>query len=84
MVKTSETSLWGYVDDGPLSSTYGMPMRVYVITTGVIFGLLVVAHLWRMVAEPHLATDPGYLVITLAAALLGLWAGLLLRRSPSP
>jgi len=59
-------------------------MRVYVITTGVIFGLLVAAHLWRMVAEPHLATDPGYLLITLVAGLLSLWAGLVLRRSPSP
>ena len=84
MVKTSDTSLWGYVDDGPLSSTYGMPMRAYVITTGVIFGLLVVAHLWRMVAEPHLATDPGYIVITLTAGLLSVWAGLVLRRTPSP
>jgi len=59
-------------------------MRTYVITTGVIFGLLVVAHLWRMVAEPHLVTDPGYILITLAAGLLSLWAGLLLRRSPAP
>ena len=59
-------------------------MRVYVITTGVIFGLLVAAHLWRMVAEPHLATDPGYLLITLVAGLISLWAGLVLRRSPSP
>jgi hypothetical protein len=58
-------------------------MRTYVITTGVIFGLLVVAHLWRMVAEPHLVTDPGYILITLAAGLLSLWAGLLLRRSPA-
>ncbi len=61
-----------------------MPMRTYVITTGVIFGLLVVAHLWRMVAEPHLVTDPSYILITLAAGLLSLWAGLLLRRSPAP
>ena len=61
-----------------------MPMRAYVITTGVIFGLLVVAHLWRMVAEPHFATDPGYILITVAAGLLSVWAGLVLRRSPSP
>jgi len=59
-------------------------MRTYVITTGVIFGLLVVAHLWRMVAEPHLVTDPSYILITLAAGLLSLWAGLLLRCSPAP
>ncbi|HYT73082.1 MAG TPA: hypothetical protein VEK78_16975 [Gemmatimonadales bacterium] len=59
-------------------------MRAYVITTGVIFSLLVVAHVWRIVAEPHLATDPGYILITLAAGLLSVWAGLVLRRSPSP
>ena len=59
-------------------------MRAYVMTTGVIFGLLVVAHLWRIVAEsPRLATDPGYVLVTLAAALLGLWAASLLRRAPS-
>ena len=59
-------------------------MRTYVMTTGVIFGLLVVAHVWRMIAESaSLATDPWYLVITVAAGLLSLWAVLLLRRSRS-
>ena len=49
-------------------------MRAYVATTGVIFGLLVVAHVWRAVVEgPHLATDPWYILITLAAA--GLCSG---------
>ena len=58
-------------------------MRTYVITTGVIFGLLVVAHIWRMFVESHLATDPSYIGITLAAALLGLWAARLAWRAPS-
>jgi hypothetical protein len=50
-------------------------MKAYVVTTGVVFGLLTVAHLWRIVEEwPHLATDPFYLLITAAAAALGLWA----------
>jgi len=54
------------------------------MTTGVVFGLLVVAHLWRIVAEsPSLATDPSFVAITLVAALLSLWAGLLLWRAPS-
>jgi len=58
-------------------------MRAYVMTTGVIFFLLVVAHLWRIVAEaPRLAGDPSYLAITLAALLLSLWAGRLLWRRP--
>ena len=51
------------------------------MTTGVIFGLLVVAHVWRMVVESHLATQPEYIVITLVAALLSLWAFRLVWRS---
>jgi Na+/proline symporter len=59
-------------------------MRTYVMLTGTIFGLLVVAHIWRMFAESaSLATDPWYIVITLAAASLCVWALRLLRR-PSP
>jgi hypothetical protein len=50
-------------------------MRAYVITTGSVFGLLVVVHVWRMIEEgPHLATDPFYILITAVAAALCLWA----------
>lgn len=60
-------------------------MKAYVMTTGAIFGLLVVAHLWRIIAEsPSLATDPFYVLITLVAGLLSLWAWRLLRVSRSP
>lgn len=58
-------------------------MRTYVMTTGVIFGLLVVAHVWRMLVEGHLASQPEYIVITLIAALLSLWAFRLVWRSRS-
>jgi hypothetical protein len=58
-------------------------MKAYVITTGVIFGLLTLAHVWRIFGEnPHLATDPWYLLITAAAAGLCLWAVMVLRRWP--
>jgi hypothetical protein len=58
-------------------------MRAYVATTGVIFGLLVVAHVWRAVVEgPHLATDPWYVLITLASAGLCLWAWRVLKSAP--
>ncbi len=57
-------------------------MRAYVMTTGVIFGILVVVHVWRAVVEgPHLATDPWYILITLAAAGLCVWAWRVLRRA---
>lgn len=55
-------------------------MKAYVMTTGVVFGLLVVAHIWRVIAEnPALAKDPFYIVITIAAAALCLWAWRVLR-----
>ena len=58
-------------------------MRVYVMTTGTLFGLVALAHLWRVIEERHsLATDPWFLLITLIAAGLGVWAWRLLRRSP--
>ena len=58
-------------------------MRTYVMTTGLIFALVVVAHAWRMVVEPHLATEVAYIAITIAAAVLSLWAGRLVWRSRS-
>jgi hypothetical protein len=58
-------------------------MKAYVITTGAVFGLLVVAHIWRIIEEGTvLAKDPLYIIITLAAAALCLWACRLLRLMP--
>jgi hypothetical protein len=57
-------------------------MRAYLVTTAVVFGLLVVAHIWRMIEEgPAVATDPVYLLTTAAAAGLCGWAWRLLRSS---
>jgi hypothetical protein len=54
-------------------------MRAYLVTTGIVFALLVVAHLWRIVAEtPQLATQPDFVLITLASAGLSAWAARLL------
>jgi tetrahydromethanopterin S-methyltransferase subunit E len=58
-------------------------MKAYLMTTGAVFGLIVVAHVWRAIAEgPALAKDPFYIVITIAAAALCLWAWRLLRLMP--
>ena len=58
-------------------------MKAYVITTGAVFGLLTAAHIWRAIDEgPHLASDPWFLLITVAAAALSLWAGRLLWARP--
>jgi hypothetical protein len=50
-------------------------MKAYVMTTGVLFGLITMAHVWRVFEEgPALATNPWYVLITLATAALCLWA----------
>ena len=57
-------------------------MKAYVMTTGSVFGLLVVAHVWRVVEEAHLATDPAFILTTAVAAALCLWAWRVLRVMP--
>ena len=56
-------------------------MKVYVIITGVIFALITIAHVVRMVMEPHVLTEPVYLFLTLLSAVLAIWAVVVLRRS---
>jgi NO-binding membrane sensor protein with MHYT domain len=57
-------------------------MRSYVITTGVVFSLLVVLHIWRVVVEgTQLMRDPWWVLITAAAAGLSIWAFAVVRRS---
>lgn len=59
-----------------------MNVRVYLLTTGILFGLLTVAHLWRVVGESaSLARDPWYVLITAIAAAMCIWALLLYRRT---
>ncbi|HEX2643849.1 MAG TPA: hypothetical protein VHU81_12725 [Thermoanaerobaculia bacterium] len=59
-------------------------MKAYVMTTGIVFGLLTLAHIARMLWEdPHLATEPVYVLITVASAALCLWAWRVLPRNPS-
>lgn len=57
-------------------------MKAYLITTGTLFGLIVLAHIWRVFSESwHLATDPFFVLLTIAAAALSFWAFHLLNRS---
>jgi hypothetical protein len=57
-------------------------MRVYVAITGAVFGLLTLVHIWRAIEEgPRLATDPWYILVTVAAAALCFWALRLVWRS---
>jgi hypothetical protein len=57
-------------------------MKAYIITTGTIFGLLTVAHIWRALAEgSHLAKDRIFLSFTVLSAGLCFWAFRLVKRS---
>jgi hypothetical protein len=58
-------------------------MKAYVLTTGAVFGMIVLAHIWRVALEgPQLAKDPFYILITLVAAGLCLWAWRVVRSLP--
>jgi hypothetical protein len=53
-----------------------------VVGSSALFGLITLRHLWWIVDEwPRLATDYWYLLLTVAAAALCLWAWRLLRLS---
>lgn len=56
-------------------------MKTYVMATGTVFGLITLAHLWRMVEERQMATEPWYILITVVTAILSVWAWRLVRRS---
>jgi len=56
-------------------------MRAYVITTGAVFALLVVAHAARLVLEgPRLLSEPDFILATLIPAGMSVWAWRLVRR----
>jgi len=59
-------------------------VKLYLMTTGILFALLALAHVLRTIAEwQRLAADPGFIVegpgIGLVAAALCFWAWRLLR-----
>ena len=57
-------------------------MKAYLITTGVVFGLITLAHIWRAVAEgSHVATDPVFVLLTILSTGLCVWAFRLLKHS---
>ncbi len=55
-------------------------MKAYLVTTGSLFAVLTVLHVWRIIEEgPQLARNPWWILITIAAAALAVWAWRLLR-----
>lgn len=58
-------------------------MKAYIITTGTVFGLVVLAHIWRAIEEgSHMAKSPFFIITTVAAAALCLWAWRVCRLVP--
>jgi hypothetical protein len=55
-------------------------VKAYVATTGTVFGLLVLLHIWRAFQEPGVVRDPWFWLITVAAAALCGWAWSVFRR----
>lgn len=56
-------------------------MRHYLVVTAALFGLLVLAHVARIVFEgPRVLADAFFVASTLIAASLCVWACRLLRR----
>lgn len=53
-------------------------MKTYVASTGILFALLVLVHVWRVIEEPHLLRDLPFWIITAAAGALSVWAWRLL------
>jgi hypothetical protein len=49
-------------------------MKAFLVTAGTVFGLVVIAHVWRIVVEPGVAHEPWFLGLTLLAAALSAWA----------
>jgi hypothetical protein len=50
-------------------------VKAYVVTSGMLFGIVTVAHVWRMIEEGRsVASSPWYLAITILTAALAAWA----------
>jgi hypothetical protein len=49
-------------------------MKLFLMTAGTVFGLIVIAHLARVHAESQMASDPFFWAITILAGALSSWA----------
>jgi len=58
-------------------------MKAYVTATGVLFGLLFAVHAWRAVEEGwRLTSEPFFVISTVLAAGMAIWAWRLVRAAP--
>ena len=60
-------------------------MKAYILTTGGLFGLIVLAHLARMIKEgTETLREPLFVAMTILAIGLCVWAWRLFRSMSSP
>jgi hypothetical protein len=56
-------------------------MKLYIITSGCIFALIAIAHIARIATEStNILREPLFLILTLLAAAVSIWAFVVLRR----
>jgi hypothetical protein len=56
-------------------------MKAYVITTGIIFALITIAHIVRIATEStRFLTEPMFMLLTFLSAGLAIWSFVVLRR----
>jgi hypothetical protein len=60
-------------------------MKPYILTSGILFALIVLAHIARVVSEsPSVANDPWFVLSTAISAGMCYWSWRLLRRRDAP
>jgi hypothetical protein len=56
-------------------------MKAYIVTTGIAFGLIALAHFARLASEGmHLIKEPVFLLTTLGSISICVWAVVLLKK----
>jgi hypothetical protein len=58
-------------------------VRAYVILTGIVFGLITLAHVLRAIQEGPGVLNVWWILLTVATAALSIWAFRLVRLSKS-
>jgi hypothetical protein len=53
-------------------------MKAYLLTTGSLFALMTIVHVWRMIVETGFTREPWVLGVAIVSAALCAWAGRLL------
>lgn len=56
-------------------------MKTYVTLTGIVFGLITLAHVWRVIVEGTGVLNVWWILITVVTAALSVWAFRLTRLS---